>query len=178
MSQPYLGEIRMFAGNFAPRYNAYCAGQLMGIQQNSALFSLLGTYYGGDGTTTFALPDFRGRIPVSMGQGGGLSNYNIGEQTGTESVTLNLNQMPMHNHMMLASSAAGNQSNPIGNMPATLQPPLGAFWVPPDKTAAPAVAMDANAISYVGGSLPHENRMPALAISFIIALKGVFPSRN
>lgn len=176
--EPFLGQIQSFGFGFAPVGWALCNGQILSISQNTALFSLLGTYYGGDGTTTFALPDFRGRIPVSMGQGGGLSNYNIGEQTGTESVTLNLNQMPMHNHMMLASSAAGNQSNPIGNMPATLQPPLGAFWVPPDKTAAPAVAMDANAISYVGGSLPHENRMPALAISFIIALKGVFPSRN
>jgi microcystin-dependent protein len=178
MSQPYLGEIRMFAGNFAPRYNAYCAGQLMSIQQNSALFSLLGTYYGGDGTTTFALPDFRGRIPVSMGQGNALSNYNIGQQTGTESVTIVTGQMPMHNHMMMVSSSPGNLSNPVGNMPATLQAPLGAFWVPPDKAAAPAVAMDPAAISMVGNNLPHENRMPAMAISIIIALNGVFPSRN
>lgn len=178
MTQPYLGEIRMFAGNFAPRHNALCAGQLLSIPQNSALFSVLGTAFGGNGTTTFGLPNFGGSIPVSQGQAPALSNYVIGQQGGTEAVALTLQQMPMHNHLMLASSNQGNQASPLGNMPAGAAAPFTGLWVAPDKTVQPTVPMDANSLSYVGGTLPHENRMPAIAISIIIALQGVFPTRN
>ena len=178
MTQPYLGEIRMFAGNFAPRANAYCSGQLLNITQNSALFSLLGTYYGGNGTTTFGLPDLRGRLPVGMGQGPGLSNYVIGEQNGVEAITLNTNEMPKHNHMVMVNDNAANLTSPSGNMPAALQPPLGALWVAPDKATGTPTPMNANSLALVGGNQAHENRMPALAISFIIALQGIFPSRN
>lgn len=177
MSQPFLGEIRMFAGNFAPRNNAYCAGQIMNIAQNTALFSLLGTYYGGNGQTTFGLPDFRGRLPVCMGQGNGLSNYDIGQQVGSESVTLTTNQMPMHNHMMIVSGNNANQPSPIGNMPAALQSPYTGLWVSPNVATTP-FEMDANSLYPAGGSQAHENLMPALAISIIIALQGIFPSRN
>lgn len=178
MTQPYLGEIRMFAGTFSPKNNAFCAGQIMNVQQNSALFSLLGTFYGGNGTTTFGLPDMRGRIPVSMGQGPGLSNYNIGEATGSESVTLTTGQMPMHTHMMVASSNTGNQPSPAGHMPAGLSAPFTGFWVDGAKGSGTQIYMDPNSLSMVGGNQSHENRMPALAINFIIALIGIFPSRN
>ncbi len=178
MSEPYLGEIRMFAGNFAPRYNAYCAGQLMNISQNSALFSLLGTYYGGNGTTTFALPDLRGRIPVCMGQGNGLSNYNIGQQGGAEIVTLNSNQMPMHNHMMHANSTNASLPTPGGNMPSSIGSPFTGFWVTPANATGSPIALNQNALANTGNSQAHENRMPFLTISIIIALQGVFPSRN
>ncbi|MEJ0026242.1 MAG: tail fiber protein [Rhizomicrobium sp.] len=177
MSEPYLGEIRMFAGNFAPRNNAYCSGQILGIQQNTALFSLLGTYYGGNGQTTFALPDLRGRIPVSMGQGPGLSNYTIGEQTGTESVTITTNTTPMHTHMMIVSGSNANAATPVGNQPAAVQAPYTGLWVSPANGTGND-PMNANSLLPIGGNQPHENRMPALAISFIIALQGVFPSRN
>lgn len=178
MTQPYLGEIRLFAGNFAPKNNALCNGQIMSIQQNSALFSLLGTYYGGNGTTTFALPDFRSRIPINQGQGPGLTNYVMGEQTGTESVTITTQTMPMHNHMVVVSTAAASAPGAVGNMPSTLAAPYTGFWVQDGKTSGNPLLMDANMIGLAGGNQPHENRMPALAISMIIALTGIFPSRN
>lgn len=177
MSQPYLGEIRMFAGNFAPKNNAYCAGQIMSIQQNSALFSLLGTVYGGDGTTNFGLPDLRGRLPVCMGQGKGLSNYNIGQKSGAESVTLIDAQLPMHNHMMMVSNSNATQSSPVGNMPSAFEAPFTGLWVSPDVANGP-FQMNAASLGRAGGNQSHENRMPALTISFIISLTGIFPSRN
>lgn len=178
MTQPYLGEIRMFAGTFSPKNNAFCAGQVLNIQQNSALFSLIGTYFGGNGTTTFGLPDMRGRIPVGQGQGPGLSNYNIGEAIGSESITLSLSEMPMHNHMMMASSITGDQTAPVGHMPAGLSAPFTGFWVDGTKGSGTPIYMDPNSLSMVGGNVAHENRMPALAINFIISLVGIFPSRN
>lgn len=178
MTQPYLGEIRMYAGTFSPKNNAFCAGQIINIQQNAALYSLIGTYFGGNGTTTFALPDMRGRIPVCMGQGTSMSNYNIGEATGTESVVLGLNEMPMHNHTVTVSGVTGDQTAPTGNFPAGLSSPFTGFWVDPAKASTNLLQMDSNILSRVGGNQPHENRMPALAINFIIALDGIFPSRN
>lgn len=178
MTQPYLGEIRMFAGNFSPKNNAFCAGQLLSIAQNSALFSLLGTQFGGDGVNTFGLPDMRGRLPVCYGQGGGLSNYVMGEQTGTESVTLLLNQLPMHNHMIIASSTTGNQAAPGGNMPAGASAPFTGLWIADSAKTGNPIQMDPASLAMTGGNLSHENRMPALAINFIIALMGIFPSRN
>lgn len=179
MTSPYLGEIRMFAGNFAPRSNAYCAGQTLAIAQNSALFSLLGTYYGGNGTSTFNLPDLRGRMPLGMGQGPGLSNYTIGEQTGTESVTLSVAQLPMHNHLPTATNVAtGTVPSPAGRIPAALTTPFTKFWVQDaNKTGSP-LPLSPTALHTQGGSQPHENRMPIIAISIIIALQGIFPSRN
>jgi microcystin-dependent protein len=179
MSEPYLGEIRMFAGNFAPKSNAYCAGQLMSITQNSALFSLLGTYYGGNGTTTFALPDLRGRMPICMGQGPGLSNYTIGQPVGSESVMITPAQLPMHTHTPVATTVAGGSITPGGMIPAALPaPPWTSYWVKDaNKTGSP-LAMAPTAVGTIGGSQPHENRMPLLAISIIIALLGIFPSRN
>jgi microcystin-dependent protein len=178
MSQPYLGEIRMFAGNFAPRGNALCQGQILNIAQNTALFSLLGTFYGGNGQTTFGLPDLRGRLPLCMGQGNGLSNYNIGQQGGTESVTLANNQMPLHNHMMLANSANASLPTPAGNMPSSLMAPIAGFWVAPANITGSPIPLNPNALNQAGGSQPHENRMPILAINYIVALQGIFPSRS
>jgi len=178
MSEPFLGEIRFFAGNFAPRNNAYCSGQLLPISQNAALFSLLGTYYGGNGQTTFALPDLQGRLPIGMGQGTGLSNYNIGQQVGTESVTVLTTQLPAHTHPPIASTTGAATAVPGSQIPATgVAPSKGLYVKDTDKSGNP-IAMWANAVQAVGGSQPHENRMPALAISVIVALQGIFPSRN
>src|ERR1700759_5675957 len=118
MATPILGEIRMFAGNFAPRGYALCNGQLLSIAQNTALFSLLGTTYGGDGRTTFALPNLQSRVPIHMGQGPGLSPYVEGQQGGTEAVTLNITQMPIHNHLVNSVGNGGNQASPVNNLPA------------------------------------------------------------
>ena len=178
MTEPYLGEIRLFAGNFAPTGNAYCAGQLLSIQQNSALFSLLGTTYGGNGTTNFALPDLQGRLPVCYGQGPGLTNYPIGTKTGSESVTLLVTQSPAHTHMPIASLTPAAAETPAGGIPATLQTPFKGFYVQDSKKTGNPIALSPTAVQQTGGSQPHENRMPALAISIIIALQGIFPSRN
>jgi microcystin-dependent protein len=178
MSQPYLGEIRMFAGTFSPRGNSYCQGQLINISQNSALFSLLGTTYGGNGTTNFGLPDFQGRLPICMGQGAGLSNYTIGQMAGTESVTLQTTQIPSHTHLPLASTTAAASATPGGQIPATLAAPFKGFYVQDSKKTGSPVGLRSNAVQTAGGNQPHENRMPALTIAIIIALQGIFPSRN
>lgn len=178
MSEPYLGEIRMFAGNFAPRTNAYCSGQLLPINQNQSLFSLLGTQYGGDGRTTFALPDLRGRLPICFGQGPGLSDYRIGQTGGTELVTLTMTELPSHTHTPVASKDDAGTQAPHDMIPAVLQSPFTGFYVPDDKRTGTPLQMDKAAVQFTGGGQSHENRMPALAISIIIALQGIFPSRN
>ncbi|MFA6116972.1 MAG: tail fiber protein [Sphingomonas sp.] len=178
MSNPFLGEIRMFAGNFAPRGFALCAGQLMSIAQNDALYALIGTTYGGDGQVTFGLPDMRGRLPINQGQGPSLSNYVIGQMAGTESVTLTVQQMPAHSHLLSATTATGSQPAPTNtSFTATL---LGTaeLYAVPGANPLKQGALNTNSISALGGNQPHENRMPALVINFIIALEGVFPSRN
>lgn len=177
MSEPFIAEIRMFGGNFAPRGWAFCQGQILSIAQNTALFALLGTTYGGNGQTTFALPDLRGRVPIQPGQGPGLSPHTLGEMSGSETVTLTQQQMPLHNHLMGTSSSDGNDSIPAnntvpgvviaGNTTANAYTTGGV-----DSTFAP------NAITPAGGSQPHNNMQPYLAINFIIALEGIFPSRN
>ena len=169
MGQPYIGEIRMFAGNFAPAGWAFCNGQLLPISENDALFTLLGTIYGGDGESTFGLPNLQSRVAVHQGQGPGLGTYTLGEMAGVESVTLTVNQLPVHNHPYLASTAIGNDNDPQGNLIAE-GPAL------PFIAAAPNGAMAPNSLSPVGGSQPHENRMPYQAVSFIISLYGVFPN--
>lgn len=180
MSTPYLGEIRMFGGNFAPKNNAYCAGQLLSIAQNTALFSLLGTFYGGNGVQTFALPDLRGRVPIGQGNGPGLTPRVIGEQSGSENVTLLSTTTPMHNHVVNATTDIGNLTGPSDKaIPAepTDGTNPGTLYVVPPNTITPA-AMAPQAVTFTGGSQPHQNMMPTLAISIIISLVGIFPSRN
>lgn len=174
MSTPYLGEIRMFGGSFAPVGWAFCAGQLLAISENDALFALIGTTYGGDGQSTFALPDLRGRAPVHQGQGPGISqNYTIGETGGVEAVTLTPQQMPTHNHNFNATQEIGQNGQPGNGFFAQVS--TGQLYHEPFD---PLVALNAGVLQSVGGSQPHENMQPYLAISFIIALEGIFPSQN
>ncbi len=173
MSDPFIGEIRMFAGNFAPRSWAFCDGQLLAVSSNNALFALLGTIYGGDGRTTFGLPDMRGRIPVHQGQGPGLSDRRIGAKGGAENVTLTANQMPSHNHAMNASGTAGTADGPAGMVQAG-NSAVRAFRL----NIGPNQTLHSATIGNSGGSRSHANMMPTLAVHFIIALFGVFPSRN
>ena len=172
MSEPFVGEIRMFAGNFAPRGWAFCDGQLLSVAQNDALFSLLGTIYGGDGRTTFGLPDVRGRIPIHAGSGPGLSPRRLGSKAGAENVTLIVNQLPSHTHTMQASSDNADDSLPQGDVLATATG--GDLYV----SENPDLNMNSAAITGVGGSRSHTNLQPFLCIHFIIALVGIYPSRN
>jgi microcystin-dependent protein len=172
MSEPFLGEIRMAGFNFAPRGWAFCNGQLLMIAQNTALFSILGTTYGGNGTTTFGLPNLQGRSPMGWGQGPGLSNRVLGETGGEETHTLTLNEMPAHPHTLNATGATGTTGTP-GNT-VTLAATSGANVYRPDTNT---VAMGAG-LTPSGTNLPHDNRQPCLAVSFIIALQGIFPARN
>ena len=174
MAEPYIGDIRMFGGNFAPRGYALCNGQLLAISDNTALFQLLGTTYGGDGQSTFGLPDLRGRLPVHQGQGPGLGNYVIGQAAGTETVTLITTQIPGHTHTPAAGGAA-NATTPAGGMPGTT---VGGKEMYAAAGATTPTALATQTVALNGGSQPHENMMPFLAINFIIALEGVFPSQN
>ncbi|HEX8735393.1 MAG TPA: tail fiber protein [Pyrinomonadaceae bacterium] len=169
----FIAIIKMFGGNFAPRGWALCNGQILSIAQNTALFSLLGTTFGGNGQTTFALPDLRGRVPIHPGQGPGLSPYVLGQASGTETVTLLVTQMPQHIHTFAApvSSNDANDSIPTGNVPATL--PSNAY-----TSAVPDSAFKPGNTGIAGGSQPHENIQPYLCVNFIICLEGIFPSRN
>jgi microcystin-dependent protein len=172
MSEPFIGEIRMFGGNFAPRGWALCDGQLLSVSQNDALFSLLGTVYGGDGGTTFGLPDLRGRIPVHAGTGPGLSDRRLGSKSGQESVTLTLNQLPTHTHSYRTSADVGTESDPHGGV--LCESPSMAMY----RATAPTVALSGGAVTSVGGSQPHTNLMPFLCFHFIIALVGIYPTRQ
>ena len=170
MSEPFVGEIRMFAGNFAPRGWAYCEGQLLAVSQNDALFSLFGTIYGGDGRTTFGLPDLRGRIPIHAGQGPGLSDRRLGAKAGSETVTVSVNQLPSHTHPVQFDSVAGNETNPADALPAA-SPSIRNY-----RPAAQNVDMSTNSVTSVGGSQSHTNLMPYLCVHFIVALFGIYPS--
>ena len=170
MATPFIGEIKLFGGNFQPRGFAFCDGRLLPISEYSALFALIGTTYGGNGQTTFALPDLRGRIPINQGAGPGLSTYVIGQSFGSESVTLNPNQMPAHNHIALCNSTPGAASPANGFWAATTG--VTGYGTPANAT------MNPQSLTVAGGSQPHENRMPLLALNYIIALEGIFPSRN
>ncbi|HSB09845.1 MAG TPA: tail fiber protein [Blastocatellia bacterium] len=170
MSSPYIGEIRMFGGNFAPQGWAFCSGQTIPISQNDTLFTLIGTTYGGDGQETFNLPNLQGRMPVHQGTGPGLSNYVIGQMGGTETVTLTVNQIPVHNHPFTANSASGTQSSPANGVSATN--------TQNQFSAANAVQPMNPVMGPSGGSQPHENMMSFLVIDFIISLFGIFPSQN
>jgi microcystin-dependent protein len=173
MSNPFIGEIRMFGGTFAPAGWAMCQGQLMAISQNDALFTLIGTTYGGDGQETFGIPDLQGRAPVHMGQGPGISqNYQIGEKAGVESVTLTTNQIPIHNHAVVTSTALANSADPTNQIYAQSTQILVYTQDVATKFFAPTSMQPA------GGSQPHDNMQPFLAITFILSLFGVFPSQN
>lgn len=178
MAEPYLGEIRVFAGNFAPRSYAFCAGQLLSIAQNDALYALLGTTYGGDGVNTFGLPDLRGRTPMGQGQGPGLTNRVIGEEAGVETVTLSTTQMPAHQHTLMAANTAATTALPAGGFLAVAGNE-GLMYI--DTLQAPGevnATLPADSISVSGGSQPHDNLMPFLTVNYIIALAGIFPSQN
>jgi microcystin-dependent protein len=173
MSSPFIGEIRIFGFNFAPRGWATCDGQILSIAQNTALFSLLGTTYGGNGTSTFALPDLRGRVPIHQGQGPGLSPYVIGQAAGTETVTLITTQIPAHVHAVapLANNTTVTTARPSGAYPG--KPAANAYADSTDNsTMAPTNT------NSVGGNQPHSNIQPYLTLNFCIALQGIFPSRN
>jgi microcystin-dependent protein len=170
---PFIGEIKMFAGNFAPRTWAFCDGQLLAISQNSALFSILGTTYGGDGRTTFGLPDLRGRAAIGPRSGPGLSHYDLGQKGGVETVALTTNQMPAHNHYIRAVTSAGNSPSPSGRLLAD-----SAAFDNEFSNATPNTSMSSTMVANEGGSLAHENRQPFLALNYIIALFGVYPSRS
>ena len=178
MAEPYIGQIIMFGGNFAIRGYAFCSGQLLSISQNTALFSILGTTYGGNGQTTFGLPDLRGRVPIHFGQGPGLSNYQLGQTGGSESVTLNANQIPAHSHTATAHavSAAGNANAAAGNAWAKDAGTQSATY----SNAAPDATMSANAVTIgnAGGNQPHPNVQPYQCVNFLIALQGFFPPRD
>ena len=164
MAQPYVGEIRMFAGNFAPAGWMFCEGQLLPISENETLFNLIGTTYGGDGQSTFALPDLRGRVPIHMGNG-----FILAETGGVESVTLTVQQTPAHSHPVLASTNPGDATQPQGNVTATNSS------VQIYRAQAPNTPMNAQAVGSTGGSQPHTNFQPYLCVDFIISLFGIFP---
>lgn len=180
MSEPFLGEIRMFGGNFAPRGWALCQGQLLSISQYSALFALIGTNYGGDGRATFALPNLQGCLPIGQGQGPGLTNRVIGQLGGHETVTLTNPEMPIHSHTLNASTKSAD-STTISNtlLPGTLPQPDN-FYVANDGTTPPPtmLTLAAPSCGVNGSGQSHSNLMPALCITYILALQGVFPSRN
>ncbi|MEI9997321.1 MAG: tail fiber protein [Rhizomicrobium sp.] len=178
MSTPYLGEIRMFGGNFAPRNNAQANGQLLAIAQNTALFSLLGTFYGGNGTSTFALPDLRSRVPIGQGNGPGLTPRVIGELDGAETVTISSTTMPLHTHLMSVTNNPATTSVPAGRVPAALAAPWTKYWVDDANKSGQPIELSTAMVKVRGSNLPHENRQPFLAITYIVALVGVFPSRN
>jgi microcystin-dependent protein len=177
MSQEFLGAVKLLAFPFPPKGYALCQGQLLSIQQNAALFSLLGTFYGGNGIQTFALPDLQGRVPRGQGQGAGLSPVVMGEKAGVENVTLIAQTVPSHLHSFQASTASGNSNNPSGNMLATLTDAGDVFYAPFDGGFTAAL-MPANSVSTVGQNLPHSNLQPTVCINYSICLSGIFPSRN
>ena len=168
MAQPYVGEIRMFAGNFAPNGWMFCEGQLLPISENETLFQLIGTTYGGDGESTFGLPDLRGRIPVHQGNG-----FTLAQTGGTETVTLTVNQIAAHSHPALATNSVASDVNPGNQVLGQSRPGSSGYF-----EDVPANPMAAASISSVGGSQPHENFQPYLCVNFIISLFGVFPSQT
>jgi microcystin-dependent protein len=169
MSDPYVGEIRMFGGNFAPAGWHWCDGALLPISENETLFTVIGTTYGGDGQETFALPNLQSRFPLHQGTGTDGISYTIGEAAGTESVTITTNQMPTHTHAMLGSEAAADQLTPANNLPAEA---TKRFFLTPGSLTP----MSPAAVSPTGGTQPHENMQPFQVVSFIISLFGLFPN--
>ncbi len=173
MSSPFLGQIQPFGFNFAPRGWAMCNGQILPIAQNTALFSLLGTTYGGNGQTTFALPNLQSRVPVHFGQGAGLSPYDLGQMSGQESVTLTVNQMPSHNHPIVVKASAGTKLNAV---PANNN--IGGANIYTNAALDSTLDPGTGTCGLIGGSQPVNTLPPYLALNFCIALEGIFPSRN
>ena len=171
MPEPYVGEIRMFAGNFAPNGWMLCQGQTLPISENETLFNLIGTTYGGDGQETFNLPNLASRVPIHMGTSPSGISYQIGEMAGTEQETLTAQQIPNHTHPLVVSTAPGTQNSPANNVIAA-SPSVTLF-----VQDVPDANLNANAVTTAGGSQPHENTQPFLCINFIISLFGVFPSQ-
>ncbi len=179
MTQPYLGEVRMFGGNYAPRNWAMCNGQILPIQQNSALFSLLGTTYGGNGVSTFQLPNLQSRIAIGQGNGPSLTPRVIGEIGGEEQVSINVQTMPQHNHMFLASTATSTATKIANNVVLGQAPSNGGLYAQNTGTPPPTVGiMAAQTLGNAGQSVSHNNIMPYQCVTFMIALSGIFPSRN
>ncbi|HEX6430553.1 MAG TPA: tail fiber protein [Niastella sp.] len=177
-----LGQVIMFGGNFAPRGWAFCQGQLMSIAQNTALFSILGTTYGGDGQTTFGLPDLRGRVAVGQGQGPGLSAWDLGELQGNEVVNLNISEMPMHSHSVVVSNNPANAATGANN--GYIAAAKGLYGTDPvdvnmyNNDPAPADVLGNKSIANAGGSTPHPNIQPSLGLNYVICTEGIYPSRN
>lgn len=177
MDNVYVGEIRIFSMGFAPKGWALCNGQLLSIQQNQALFSLLGTTYGGNGTTTFQLPDLRGRVALNFGRAQSGTTYNLGQNAGTENVTLLINNLPQHNHIVAAITTPGDAASPVGAYFANSQDATFS-GVPVYVPSGPNVTMNPGAITNTGGNQPHNNMQPSLVTNFCIALQGIYPSRS
>lgn len=176
MSTPFIGQITMFGGNFAPRTWAFCNGQLLGVSQNQALFSLIGTTYGGDGISTFQLPNMISRLPIHFGSGPGLSTYQLGQNGGVNTVTITSNTMPHHTHAFNATSANATSTTVAGNLPA--QPTGTGAELYASGTGLTAAVFANSTVMLNGSNQPHSNMMPSLCVTFIIALQGIFPSRN
>ncbi|MEM9059363.1 MAG: tail fiber protein [Pseudomonadota bacterium] len=177
MSEPFIGEIRIFGGNFAPRSFAFCNGQLLPISQNTALFSILGTIYGGDGRSTFALPDLRGRAAIGSGRGPGLSEQRLGQKTGADGITLAPSQIPPHTHQMVGSSTSveDGEADPTGRLlGSSEEEDEGLTYHGPQGLQNFA----SDALSNTGDSQPHSNMQPFIAVNYIIALQGLYPSRS
>jgi len=185
-----IGEIRLFAPNFSPRFWSFCQGQLLSISQNTALFSILGTTYGGDGRTTFGLPNFNGRSAVSSGHGPGLSDYRLGQKVGTETVTLNITQMPAHTHLVSVTNPSGavamggfndeaDSATPVNKYPALVDG-FNLYSADADETMQLSPVNVGGTVTALGngGSQPHENRQPFIVLNYIICLQGIYPSRN
>ena len=172
MPTPFVGEVRLFAGSFAPSGWALCNGQLLPIAQNTALFSLLGTAYGGNGVNTFALPDFRGRVPLHAGQGPGLASYDRGEVGGVEATALLTSEMPSHTHTLNGSSANGVSDAAASNVPARAPSAI------PQYAAAADANLAGGAVASSGGGQPHNTMQPYITLNFIIALTGIFPQQS
>lgn len=177
MAQPFLGEIKLFAGNFQIRGWAYCNGQLLSIAQNDALYTLLGTTYGGDGVNTFALPNLQSRVALHQGTGGGLTTRVMGEASGVENASVSSAQLPSHTHQTIALTGTPTGTSPANALPSAVVAPALAY-VSGSSSGNTDMSPNATAISSAGGSVPHNNIMPILALNYLIALEGVYPSQN
>jgi microcystin-dependent protein len=171
LSEPFLAEVRLVSFNFAPRGWAFCDGQMLPISQNQSLYSLIGTTYGGDGRTSFALPDLRGRTPIHVGRSNGGEHHALGQKSGEETVALAADEMPQHTHALQATNSSGTETAPQGDV-------LAEASLPVYESFATGVQMGNGSVTNVGGNQAHENMQPYLALNFCIALRGLFPSRN
>jgi len=177
MAEPFLGQIMLVPYNFAPSGWAFCQGQVLPISQNAALFSLLGTFYGGNGTSTFALPNLQGSMPIGQGTGPGLPGYVMGEQGGVQNVTLLATEIPSHTHVHQGAGSDGSSTNPVGNNFGDLSRSEKAYYVTPPAPGSTAL-MNIGALQQTGGGQPHSNLQPYLVMNYVIALRGIYPSRS